>query len=1043
MSKQPKKKTSNLHPSKTKTPQKPLVPSAIQRYLLVGLSVYIFELLVIVVAQRAGAGSILAVGLSFWLGLSVSFGLQKLFTFEDKRLHHRVVIRQVLLVSLLVVFNFAFTILVTQLLSSIIPAVVCRTLALGTTTLWNFYLYKTKIFSPHAQAKRTTRSQPQSLWRRLVGSYEKHYILPYGIWRVRHLAKKLDHFEKNTLFQGTYLGLSVAILAATTVFWSYLGAKTQAGNADQLVNSSLFKDAHTWASAALPDQHSFLIKWPLFYVVKLFGYTASTYVWLTVVSVALTIAIFVFVLSRIERRPLALGGLCLALASILLLIPAQPYAGAQLPVNMAMLTTRNLEYVVFIAGLVAVAKAKRLRSVETIVGVVVIGLLMASDKLFLSVSITASFVALMVYIMRQRWILVNLMARWLLVSLAAALLATALLSVIPQTHTATNGVAQISGPYGINHNPKSLALGIFYAVGGLLSNFGANPAYDASTLREIPSQVQHHIISPAGPAYVVNLLLLSMGLVLVFTLIYRSLKVPPKKVLTPQEKMSQRLALLLVWTSLAVGGLFVVSKHYYVVDARYLTLSLFAVFVVAANWLHQKKRLHPRLFMIAGLILVGSIASGSVGALQLHTTETKAQAEITHRNVIVAQALVSHRVSTLVGDYWRVVPVKAVGHDSQTVLPLEDCTHPRTVLTSQSWQSDLHKSSFAYLLSFDGSLTDYPNCSLEQIITEYGSPNSSELVAGSIAHPKELLLFYDSGIHRHNAGGLTHLLAGSTVLPSKLNDLPNSTCPDTSIMNIVAHQDDDLLFMSPDLIHDVRAGYCIRSIYLTAGDAGGDEHYWLSREHGTEAAYSDMLRSNAPWIQRTIGLPGGQYVTIANPDKNTNISLIFLRLPDGNVRGEGFAASHHESLLNLETGRTNHMDSVDGQSSYTGDQLVAGLSDLIKTYQPTMLRTQSDYAGTRYVDHSDHRAVGRYSTKAYQHLATNLTGGQRLPTLSYYKGYTSHESQANVTGQDLSDKEAAFNAYSLFDGAVCHGHDECSKSSSYGSYLQRQYTNPY
>ena len=116
------------------------------RYLLTGVSVYLFELLVIVVAEQLGASSILAVGLSFWLGFLVSFALQKVFTFKDKRTHHRILIPQIIAYAVLVLFNFGFTLLVTQLLVSLVPAVVTRTIALGLTTIWNFYLYRTRIF---------------------------------------------------------------------------------------------------------------------------------------------------------------------------------------------------------------------------------------------------------------------------------------------------------------------------------------------------------------------------------------------------------------------------------------------------------------------------------------------------------------------------------------------------------------------------------------------------------------------------------------------------------------------------------------------------------------------------------------------------------------------------------------------------------------------------------------------------------------------------------------------------------------------------------
>lgn len=117
-----------------------------RRYLIIGISVYIFELFAIFIAQWLGASSVVAVAISFWLGLIVSFILQKLVTFRDTRIHHMVLIPQLVAFSLLVLFNFGFTVGITQLLSSLIPAAITRTLALGITTIWNFYLYRTRIF---------------------------------------------------------------------------------------------------------------------------------------------------------------------------------------------------------------------------------------------------------------------------------------------------------------------------------------------------------------------------------------------------------------------------------------------------------------------------------------------------------------------------------------------------------------------------------------------------------------------------------------------------------------------------------------------------------------------------------------------------------------------------------------------------------------------------------------------------------------------------------------------------------------------------------
>ena len=116
------------------------------RYLFIGGSVYIFELAVIVLAQAYGATATWAVAISFCLGTAVSFFMQKLITFGDTRMHHRVLIPQLIATTLLIIWNLSFSVLLTKLLEHHLPAVVTRTLALGVTTIWNFYLYKTRIF---------------------------------------------------------------------------------------------------------------------------------------------------------------------------------------------------------------------------------------------------------------------------------------------------------------------------------------------------------------------------------------------------------------------------------------------------------------------------------------------------------------------------------------------------------------------------------------------------------------------------------------------------------------------------------------------------------------------------------------------------------------------------------------------------------------------------------------------------------------------------------------------------------------------------------
>ena len=118
-----------------------------RRYIAVGLVVYAVELLCIYVYRQFSQNTTAAVAVSFWVGFVLSFLLQKFVAFQDNRTQKGLIGTQFTAYFLLVVFNFGFTILITRALDSVAPIYLTRTFALGITTIWNFYLYKTRIFA--------------------------------------------------------------------------------------------------------------------------------------------------------------------------------------------------------------------------------------------------------------------------------------------------------------------------------------------------------------------------------------------------------------------------------------------------------------------------------------------------------------------------------------------------------------------------------------------------------------------------------------------------------------------------------------------------------------------------------------------------------------------------------------------------------------------------------------------------------------------------------------------------------------------------------
>lgn len=834
---------------------------------------------------------------------------------------------------------------------------------------------------------------------------------------------------KSAVFATWYARAAVGVLLLSTCGWAIYTAFLHMDNADQLVNVFLFDNPATFQGAIFPTAHTFLIKWPLFLLVHLCGSSQLAFMCFTVGVTLATVGLFAYILWRIERRPLIFGTLCLALASVLLLVPPQPVAGALLPVNMAMLTTRNLEYILYIASLALLARRPPLKSKPFCVAVASLLLLFASDNLFLYFSAGGAFLAGCGYAVFKRWDDVKLATHWLIAGLLAGGGALGLLWIANHFAVIHLGSDPGSGPYGLVHSGKDAAIGSVYAVLGVLTNFGANPAFEATVIKNIPAQAAAHTLSLAGLAYLINMLVVAGGLYTVFQLA-RAACLPKKyKKIKPAPKL--QLSVMLVCTTAAALGIFILSNHYYPVDARYLGISLFTLFICAATYASYKKW-QPHKVVAVGAVLCIGIIAGSVGAAGMYAKDARAIEPTAARNALVASALANHPVNVLAADYWRALPIAAHMPKSNLVtMPLAGCTNPRDILTSRAWQPNLHSHSFAYLATLNDHYQGAPNCTLEQIISYFGQPNASALIAGTPTNPQELLLFYDRGTGQSQTDlqNDAHKIASPIAVDQVLG-----ACDGPTIMNIVAHQDDDLLFMSPDLLQDVRAGHCIRTIYVTAGDAGNGLFYWLKREQGSEAAYSQMLGTNPIWTQRVVQVADHQFVTIASPKDNNKVALIFMHLPDGSPSGKGYSASHYESLQKLMAQKIKVIHSVTNDSSYSPDQLTDSLLSLMHTYKPNTIRTQADIDGEQYRDHSDHHTVGQFATLAYNKYKETAAAN-----LISYIGYPIHEREENVTGDDLANKEAAFLRYAAFDSSVCQSAEECDQTVTYNAYLRRQY----
>lgn len=124
-----------------------LSQSSIFRYIFIGGLSYLIEVgLLALLIYGLKMTSVLAVGISFWLGFLTAFVLQKLIVFKNTNRSKKTVARQTLLYSGLVGVNYLFTLAFVAIFGPILGTIIARTIALIITTGWNYIIYSKLIF---------------------------------------------------------------------------------------------------------------------------------------------------------------------------------------------------------------------------------------------------------------------------------------------------------------------------------------------------------------------------------------------------------------------------------------------------------------------------------------------------------------------------------------------------------------------------------------------------------------------------------------------------------------------------------------------------------------------------------------------------------------------------------------------------------------------------------------------------------------------------------------------------------------------------------
>lgn len=243
-------------------------------------------------------------------------------------------------------------------------------------------------------------------------------------------------------------------------------------------------------------------------------------------------------------------------------------------------------------------------------------------------------------------------------------------------------------------------------------------------------------------------------------------------------------------------------------------------------------------------------------------------------------------------------------------------------------------------------------------------------------------------------------------------------------LTIVAHQDDDLLFMQPDLAAIAERHAGLTNVYVTAGNGGGGSTH--KRNVGLMEAYAETAGLESVWMCGPIKLAGhaAEHCRLTGAP----ISLVFLGYPDGGKEGE-----KRDSLLHLWDGTIASADTVEPSAiRYDQAGLIATVAEVIRATQPTTIRTL-EVASTHGRDHSDHMIVGALAL-----LAVAQTGSSA--ELLAFRGYASSNEPENVLGA-LYDRSANMLAHYQACALECASCGTAcpSVSDSHSEWLHRRY----
>lgn len=525
------------------------------------------------------------------------------------------------------------------------------------------------------------------------------------------ILNHIQRLSKNNKVHLFLLAVSILFIILTSIFVAYKSSIIHSYNHDNLIDSYMFNSYADFKAASFPASHTFLIKWPLFALSGLLGNTHETFAILAVSLYLITVLSVVALIIYICKKRIILGALCITVYGLILLMtPAQSAPGILAPVNMAMITTRNIEYIVYILFLFLISKSTKLLSWSGLLAIVTIILLGISDKLFLLMGLAGAIfnvIYQITFIKGQDKESVARSIYPLIYIIIGYALITGLSVLINVLHITSIFEPLTSAPFNFVASVSQAITAFEWAVQATLVNFGINPFGGSIGVKILPHVINFSILLVA---------------------IYASIKL---YLTNPKEKTSHTpvvydLGYWLFLSTLAALAIYTFSNHYLENDLRYMSIATFSGILSIAIYFSKKEILkisNSAILITTVALLILSplyvLTARSGFNRDLNATKSIFEPKLT----IIAEATKQYDVKVFIAEYWYTSPVRYRMNNTIQTSPLmgTPCISKNYFLTSSNWYQPRNINDHSALYIIKGKSVESDKC-LEEIQQSLGSP---------------------------------------------------------------------------------------------------------------------------------------------------------------------------------------------------------------------------------------------------------------------------------------------------------------------------------